>query len=69
MGLPDDSTEELLRRAELADEDAVRELWQRHRRRLGRMIAARMDRRVAARIDASDIIQEAMIVASLATVS
>ena len=53
-------TEELLRRAENGDDGAIRGLFERHRGRLRRMVAARLDRRVAARVDASDVVQEAM---------
>jgi RNA polymerase sigma-70 factor (ECF subfamily) len=57
-------TEDLLRRARDGDEPAVAELLVRHRDRLRRMIAARMDPRVAARLDPSDVLQEALLEAS-----
>jgi RNA polymerase sigma-70 factor (ECF subfamily) len=36
-------------------------LLERHRERLRRMVALRLDSRVAARVDASDVVQEALI--------
>jgi RNA polymerase sigma-70 factor (ECF subfamily) len=60
MSSPLEDTEDLVGRA-AAGEDAAREqLLTRHRARLRQSIALRMDRRLAARIDASDIVQEAM---------
>jgi RNA polymerase sigma-70 factor (ECF subfamily) len=53
-------TEELLKRAEAGDGRAVGGLFERHRVRLRRMVAARLDRRVAPRLDPSDVVQEAM---------
>jgi RNA polymerase sigma-70 factor, ECF subfamily len=60
MSLPAEDTENLLGRA-AAGETAARELLlARHRGRLRHAIALRLDRRLAARVDASDIVQEAM---------
>src|SRR3954465_3996851 len=53
-------TDELLRTAELGDESARAELLARHRDRLRRMVAVRIDRRLAARVDPSDVVQEAL---------
>jgi RNA polymerase sigma-70 factor (ECF subfamily) len=53
-------TEELLRRTSGGDPDARSALLDRHRRRLRRMIACRMDPRLAARFDPSDVVQEAI---------
>ena len=53
-------TEELLRHAAAGDDWAVSGLFERHRGRLRRMIAARLDRRIAARVDPSDVVQEAL---------
>jgi RNA polymerase sigma-70 factor (ECF subfamily) len=53
-------TEELLRTAGLGDEAARTQLLNRHRDRLRRMVAVRMDRRLAARVDPSDVVQEAL---------
>jgi RNA polymerase sigma-70 factor (ECF subfamily) len=56
----DNKTELVLRRAMNGDEQARAELLDLHRDRLRRMVAIRLDRRLAARVDASDIVQEAM---------
>jgi RNA polymerase sigma-70 factor (ECF subfamily) len=52
-------TDELLRRAAQGDEDGWGALLERHRSRLRRMVALRLDRRLQGRIDASDVIQDA----------
>jgi RNA polymerase sigma-70 factor (ECF subfamily) len=54
-------TEELLGRAGRGDSHARSELLNRHRVRLRRMVAVRLDRRVLARLDPSDIVQEALV--------
>ncbi len=53
-----DETQKLLERAQLGDQTAFELLFQRHRPKLRRAIAMRMDRRVAARVDASDVLQD-----------
>jgi RNA polymerase sigma-70 factor (ECF subfamily) len=50
----------LLRDAADGDTTAVRCLLERHRDRLRRMIAARLDPRLAPRLDASDVVQETL---------
>ena len=57
-------TEQLIRRAARGDREAVDGLLARHRDRLRRMVAVRMDNRLAARVDPSDIVQEALTEAS-----
>jgi RNA polymerase sigma-70 factor (ECF subfamily) len=57
-------TEELLARAKQGDERAGVEAIARQRERLKKMLGHRMDRRLKARLDPSDVIQESMIVAS-----
>ena len=52
--------ESLLQRAGEGDQQAQAELLDRYRERLKRMVAIRLDKRVAARVDASDIVQETM---------
>jgi RNA polymerase sigma-70 factor (ECF subfamily) len=52
-------TDELLRRA-ASDDDARQWLLAAYRERLCRMIAVRMDRRLAPRLDPSDVVQEAL---------
>ena len=54
-------TARLLERARAGDQAAVNELFTRHRARLRRMVELRLDRRLQARIDASDVIQEAYV--------
>jgi RNA polymerase sigma-70 factor (ECF subfamily) len=53
-------TEELLDRAGGGDDSAREQLLTRHRGRLRVMVAARLDRRLAARLDPSDVVQEAL---------
>jgi RNA polymerase sigma-70 factor (ECF subfamily) len=53
-------TEELIRRAAGGDTAARESLLGRHRRRLRRMVALRMDPRLAARVDPSDVVQETL---------
>jgi RNA polymerase sigma-70 factor (ECF subfamily) len=61
MTAPSESESEvLLDRAGRGDEAARQELLVLHRKRLRQMIAVRMDRRLAARIDPSDVVQEAL---------
>ena len=64
MSVDDPDTDQLLRRAEGGDRAALDRLLARHRRRLRQMVALRMDRRLAARVDASDVVQEALTEAS-----
>jgi RNA polymerase sigma-70 factor (ECF subfamily) len=53
-------TEQLLELARHGDATAGQQLLSRHRDRLRRMVALRLDRRLAARVDPSDIVQEAL---------
>jgi RNA polymerase sigma-70 factor, ECF subfamily len=53
-------TEELLDRAGAGDRAARQQLLARHRGRLRQMVALRIDRRMAARVDPSDVVQEAL---------
>ena len=52
---------ELIRRAGCDDSQARQQLLARHRMRLRRMVALRLDRRMSARVDPSDVVQEALI--------
>jgi RNA polymerase sigma-70 factor, ECF subfamily len=54
-------TVDLLARARAGDSQALNEIFSRHRDRLRRMVELRLDRRVLARVDASDVIQEACV--------
>src|SRR3954466_2073106 len=53
-------TELLLCRANMGDATARSELLELYRGRLRRMVAIRLDKRLATRVDPSDIVQEAM---------
>jgi RNA polymerase sigma-70 factor (ECF subfamily) len=55
------ATARLLEQARAGDKEALNRLFARHRARLRRMVDLRLDRRLQARIDASDVIQEAYI--------
>lgn len=61
-GEPD--TSEVLAEARRGDESAVNRLLGQHRDRLRRMVAVRMDDRLSARIDPSDVVQETLMVAA-----
>ena len=54
-------TDQLLKKAAEGDEIAVSELFRRHRDRLRRMVAVRIDDRIAARVDPSDVVQETLV--------
>jgi RNA polymerase sigma-70 factor (ECF subfamily) len=53
-------TEQLLRRAAQGDASACEQVLERHRPRLRRMIGLRLDRRLSARLDPSDLVQESL---------
>src|SRR5215472_13414041 len=55
----------LLQGAAHGDREALGKLLARHRGRLRRMIAVRLDRRLQGRIDPSDVIQEAYLDATV----
>src|SRR5216117_1644363 len=54
-------TVDLLERARQGDRAALNDIFSQHRERLVRMVEMRLDRRLQARIDASDVIQEAYV--------
>ena len=60
---PTPDTEQLLARA-ASDPAARSELLARHRARLERMVGFHLDRRLAARVDPSDVVQDALVVAN-----
>jgi RNA polymerase sigma-70 factor (ECF subfamily) len=62
---PPDDTEELLRLAAAGDELARAQVLERHRPRLRQMIALRLDRRLAARVDPSDVVQDSLAEAAV----
>jgi RNA polymerase sigma-70 factor (ECF subfamily) len=51
---------ELLRAAQDGDGDACQRLLARHRNRLRQMVVVYLDRRMAARVDPSDVVQDAL---------
>ncbi|MFO7902697.1 MAG: sigma-70 family RNA polymerase sigma factor [Planctomycetota bacterium] len=55
-----DDTGKLLERAGRGDPGALDRLLEYHRDRLRQMVAVRLDQRLASRIDASDVVQEAL---------
>src|SRR5262245_15642970 len=64
MAPRDADTEDLIARASGGDPSACQQLLARHRERLRRMVAVRLDRRLAARLDPSDVVQEALLQAA-----
>lgn len=60
MQPPHAEPEELLRLAAAGDAAACQQLLASYRERLRRMVALRMDNRIGARVDASDVVQEAL---------
>lgn len=61
MNVPTEETPELVNRVIRGDVDALADLFSFHRQRLWRMVHFRMDQRLAGRVDADDILQEAWI--------
>jgi RNA polymerase sigma-70 factor (ECF subfamily) len=62
-------TEELIDQARRGEDVARQGLLARYRGRLRGIIAARLDRRLSARLDPSDVVQDVLIVASRALTS
>jgi RNA polymerase sigma-70 factor (ECF subfamily) len=60
MAAQDCDPEQLFRRAGQGDPAAREQLLVQYRQRLRQMIAVRLDRRLAARIDPSDVVQETL---------
>jgi RNA polymerase sigma-70 factor (ECF subfamily) len=59
-----EETQQLLRQAGGGDADAVNRLLERHRASLRNMIRLRLDRALAGRVDASDVVQDVLLEAS-----
>ena len=59
-----EQTQELLVQARAGDEAAINDLMERHRKALRRLVALRMDRQIAGRVDASDIVQDVLVEAN-----
>jgi len=64
MGTPDPDTDQLIEQAARGDAAARQALLVRHRDRLRRMVAIRLDPRVLTRADPSDVVQEALAAAA-----
>ena len=60
MNQAEPDTEQLLARVAQGDQAALGLLLERHRQRLRHMIALRLDRRLQARLDPSDVLQETL---------
>lgn len=61
---PENISDETVARLRREGHAALAELFTKHRERLRRMVDMRLDRRVAGRVDASDVLQEAFVDAS-----
>jgi RNA polymerase sigma-70 factor (ECF subfamily) len=59
-----DQTQELLKQAGGGDADAVNQLLDRHRVSLRQLVKMRLDRAIARRVDASDVVQDVLLEAS-----
>lgn len=57
-------TQELVRAVAGGDENAVNDLMNRHRDALRRLVHFRLDRKIAGRVDASDVVQDVLIEAN-----
>ncbi len=57
----EDSDVALIDQARAGDQAAMAELFNKHRKRLRRMVGLRLDRRLQGRIDPSDVLQEAFL--------
>ena len=64
MGATKGDTDQLLARASNGDKHATERLLQQHRGRVRRMVALRMDGRLSARVDASDVVQDTFLEAA-----
>lgn len=58
---PPETPEQLLARARAGDCEALAALFWHHRARLSNMVRLRLDRRVAARLDEADVLQETFL--------
>jgi RNA polymerase sigma-70 factor (ECF subfamily) len=57
---PKPDTDHLLQRTAAGDNSAAEELLARYRPRLRRMVVVHLDQRISARVDPSDVVQEAL---------
>ena len=56
-----EQTQQLLEAARGGDSAAVNNLLERHRDSLRRMVQARLDKAIAQRVDASDVVQDVLL--------
>jgi RNA polymerase sigma-70 factor (ECF subfamily) len=61
MTAPASDEADLLRQAQAGDQQALAALFDRYRQRLRAMVRLRLDRRLAGRLDASDVLQDAYL--------
>ncbi len=61
LEVDDGQPEELIRLAAVGDAAATQQLLARYRGRLRQMVVVRLDPRLAARLDPSDVVQEALV--------
>src|ERR671937_3080248 len=61
MTAPETDEADLLRLASAGDQQALATLFARYRDRLRKMVRLRLDRRMAGRIDTSDVLQDAYL--------
>jgi RNA polymerase sigma-70 factor (ECF subfamily) len=61
MTAPKSDEADLLRRAMSGDQQALAALFERYRDRLRKLVRLRLDRRMAGRIDTSDVLQDAYL--------
>lgn len=59
-----EKTQQLLQSIKAGDRDAINRLLDRHREALRRMVDMRLDPKIRQRVDASDVVQEAMMEAN-----
>jgi RNA polymerase sigma-70 factor (ECF subfamily) len=64
MAVSEPDTDRLIQLASQGDRRAAEQLLVRHRSRLRKMISLRLDRRMVARIDPSDVVQEVLVEAA-----
>src|SRR6516225_8339735 len=64
MATEPEDVADLLRRAAAGDRASLGELLAKHRERLRRLVALRLDPRVCARLDASDVLQDVCLEAT-----
>ncbi len=59
-----ENTQELLRGVQEGDDEAVNQLFDRHRAAVRRLVQMRLDQRIRQRVDVSDVVQDVLISAN-----